>query len=441
MAELQIGIQLRVEIPENGLSINNLLYQIKQIIPKIFFGILEAILSAVEQRRIERLQESAPGRYVRNGLRPQPRQLQTAFGKFGYRMARVLDKDTGHTFCPLLGEIGLAAYQRTSEASAEGGIGLVCHVSYRKSVKEVDRILGTGMSRSTLHRQTQRFGQQQCGWPDMKRLGYRFLMVDGTKVRLQQKGKDGIKSRKVEMRWALASVDEHQQFDLVGIWIDGSWKQVRQDLERRLDYGKLEVLFSDGGPGIEENLIRSGMRCQRCVWHAKRDFPYVLYADQVKKPQQGPLKQAMDSIELMKLTKAKLEKISPAEAQRVLDLADKTKQGFVQLLEVLPEDTYPHARTYIQNLASQVTTFFDFWLQHKVWIPITTNAIENAFSQVKNRIWAVGKRWSEHGLMNWLKVVVYKVFYPQSWDRVWEQYLGLDPRLRITITGVSYQWI
>lgn len=413
----------------------------KQSISKIYFGILKAILSAVEQRSIERLQESAPGRYVRNGLRAKPRQVRTAFGKFHYRLARVLDKHTGHTFCPLPGEIGLDAYQRTVEASGEGGSGLVCHVSYRKSVKEVDRMLGTQMSKSTVHRQTQRFGNQQCGWPDMQRINYRFLMVDGTKVRLQQRGKDGMRSKKGEMRWALASVDEKQPFELVGIWIDESWKHVRQDLERRLNYDKLEVLFSDGEPGIEENLLSSGMRCQRCVWHAKRDFPYILYADQVKKSQQGPLKQTLDSIELMKVTKAKLEQLGSAEAEHVSLLANKTKEGFSQLLEVLPEDRYPHARRYIQNLSSQVTTFFDFWLEHKVWIPMTTNKIENAFSQVKNRIWAVGKRWSERGLMNWLKVVVYKVFYPQSWDNIWEKYLGLDPALRITITGVSYQWI
>ena len=68
-------------------------------------------------------------------------------------------------------------------------------------------------------------------------------------------------------------------------------------------------------------------------------------------------------------------------------------------------------------------------------------AIESAFSQVKNRIWAVGKRWSESGLMNWLKVVVHKVFYPDSWDRLWAKYLGLDSNLKIDLLEVCYQWV
>ena len=121
-------------------------------------------------------------------------------------------------------------------------------------------------------------------------------------------------------------------------------------------------------------------------------------------------------------------------------LAEKTKQGFGELIEALPKDKYPKARAYIENLAKDATTFFDFWFEHKVWIPLNTNAIESAFSQVKNRIWAVGRRWSEPGLMNWLKVVVHKVFYPDSWDQLWAKYLDLDSNFKINLLGVRYQW-
>ncbi len=43
---------------------------------------------------------------------------------------------------------------------------------------------------------------------------YRFLMVDGTKVRLQ--GPKGIDLCRVDMRWALASVEENKPFESVG---------------------------------------------------------------------------------------------------------------------------------------------------------------------------------------------------------------------------------
>jgi len=440
MAELQIELKLKVQIPKNGLKINNLLYQLRKFMAQLFFAILRAIFSAMEQKAIEALKASFPGRYVKNGLRAKPRQIRTAYGTFGYRLARVLDKETGKSFTPLSQAMGLPAYRRHMVESGEGGIGLVCHLSYRKSVKEIDRILGTDMSKSTLHREVQRFGREMCRWPDMKNIPYRYLMVDGTKVRLQEVDAKG-HGKKVEMRWALASLGEQEKFELVEIWIDKSWKQIRADLGDRLNYSKLEVLFSDGEAGIEENLLDAGMRHQRCLWHGKRDFPYVLYADRLKKAEQEPLKAKLKSIPTMNLTQAGLERLGADDFPKVEQLAEKTRQGFEQLIEVLPEDKYPRARVYIKNLARDVTTFFDFWLDNRVWIPLTTNAIESAFSQVKNRIWAVGKRWSESGLMNWLKVVVQKVFYHDSWDRLWAKYLDLDSTRKIDLLGVRYQWI
>lgn len=77
------------------------------------------------------------------------------------------------------------------------------------------------------------------------------------------------------MRWALASEEVRRWVEPVGFWVDKDWKFIREDLEKRLDYSKLEVLFSDGGPVIEFNLLAEGMRSQRCVWHGKRDFAFL----------------------------------------------------------------------------------------------------------------------------------------------------------------------
>ena len=439
MAEINIDLKLNITIPENGIKINNLLYQLRKFMATIYFGILKAVCSAMEEKTIAELKESSPQRYVRNGRQGSHRQIRTAYGVFQYQMARVLDKETGKTLTPLPESIGLPRYCRHVPETGEGGIGLVCHLSYRKSVKEIDRILGTDMSKSTLHRQVQEFAQDMCDWPDLKEVPYRFLMVDGTKVRLQAVGQKG-HAKKVEMRWALASLGEKKKFHLVGIWIDHSWKQICLDLGTRLNYSNLEVLFSDGGAGIEENLLDPWMRHQRCLWHGKRDFPYILYADQVKKTEQEPFKDKLKSIPAMKLKQSDLEELTAEELPKVKELAEKTEQGFKELLEVLPEDKYPTARTYIENLSKKVITFFDIWFTEKVWIPLNTNAVESAFSQVKNRIWTIGKRWSEPGLLNWLKVVVKKVFFPHSWTQLWNEYLEVDPNLKFSLIQVNHQW-
>ena len=74
----------------------------------------------------------------------------------------------------------------------------------------------------------------------------------------------------------MASQGPLHPFEPVGFWVDKGWDEIRKDLEKRINYGKLEVLFSDRGPGIKENLRAEGMRLQRCLWHEKRDFPIIL---------------------------------------------------------------------------------------------------------------------------------------------------------------------
>jgi len=134
--------------------------------------------------------------------------------------------------------------------------------------------------------------------------------------------------------------------------VDKDWKFIRQDLEKRFDYGKLEALFSDGGPGIEENLLSYGMRHQRCVWHGKRDFIILLYQDGAKKEEQEPFHALMKEILLFSLRKDLLEEVLPPEKEIVVELVEDIKQGFDNLIKALDPQKYPKARTYIENFAS-----------------------------------------------------------------------------------------
>jgi len=297
------------------------------------------------------------------------------------------------------------------------------------------------MPHTTLWRYFQVFAQTICLWPDLKKIPYRFLMVDGTKVCLQEENEEGTLSRQVEMRWAVASLGENKPFEPIGFWIDKNWEHIAKDLKERLNYSRLEVLFSDGGKGILENFLEEGMRHQPCILHGKRDFPFILYMDKLKKPKQEPFTDKLSSIPAMNLSKAKLESITPEDKPRIKELSEKTKQGFKELLEMLDEKRYPHARTYIENFSMQVTTFFDWWLATGEWLPLTTNAIESKFSQVTNRIKSIGKRWSEQGLLNWLMVSMNKIFYPGMWSKIWEKYLGLDHSVEINLVQVSYSWV
>lgn len=172
MAEIRIDLRLIVEVPEKGIKINNLLYQLKKFMAEIFHRILRSIFSAVEEEAIGKLKREFPKRYVKNGRQGSERQIRTVYGLFRYKLARVHDKEANETLTPLSEAIGLPRYGRHVKETGEGGIGLVCHLSYRKSAKEIDRILGTGMSKSALHRQVQEFSQNMCDWPDLRKVPY-----------------------------------------------------------------------------------------------------------------------------------------------------------------------------------------------------------------------------------------------------------------------------
>jgi len=44
-----------------------------------------------------------------------------------------------------------------------------------------------------------------------------------------------------------------------GLFVNQSWAEVRRELERLIDYERLEVLISNGEPGVEA-LLRERMR-------------------------------------------------------------------------------------------------------------------------------------------------------------------------------------
>jgi len=101
MTEIQIDLKLSIKIPQEGIKINNLLYQLRKFMAELYFRILKAIFSAVEEKAIARLKEVSPRRYVRNGRQRNHRQIRTAYGLVRYQMARVWDKEIHKTLTPL----------------------------------------------------------------------------------------------------------------------------------------------------------------------------------------------------------------------------------------------------------------------------------------------------------------------------------------------------
>ena len=438
MDELEIRIVLRYSVPENDLTINGLLRGLEEDKDFLMRCLIEAILNALEEKAIAEYKAGEPGRYFGNGRQPRARKFITSFGAVRYKLAQIYDKNRGRIFCPLMRKLAIFPYKQYQRESLEASVGQVIHLSYRLASKEVARIRGCAPSKSTLHRVVQELAEDYGQWPSFSHRPFKFLMVDGTKVGLQEQG---FSLGKADMRWALASEGVGRRFEPVGFWVGKDWAFIRQDLEKRLDYGKLQVLFSDGGPGIEDNLLSEGMRQQRCLWHGKRDFPILLFQDGLKKQEQAPFRKLLEEIPLFWLSQEVLEKVLPPEKEVIVELVEEIKKGFQKLIDALDPERYPKARTYLINFSQNVLLVFDCWLEGKGWIPLTTNAIESAFSRIVNRVKRIGRRWSEQGLINWLLIALRKIYQPRLWEKLWEQYLNAHQQLTLTEMKVAYAWI
>lgn len=438
MREIKINLTLRFKIPESDFNVNGLLIGLKKSSSPIMLSILKVLLMAIENESVQQIvSNDSHGRYSLNG-RQRARTLKTSFGDLRYSFAQLTDNRLHQTIVPLREKLKIPKYKRYLDEMMEPAVGLAVHLSYARAAQETERILNHTASRWTVWRRLQNFSDKCCGFGNLKDIPYAFLMPDGTKVHLQGSGAKEIGQK--ELRWAAASTGVGQPFDIVGVWVNKSWETIAKDLKRRLDYDKIEVLISDGGPGIE-NLLAEGMRHQRCIFHGKRDFPYILYQNGLKKKDQTPFRELFEANPTMGISKAYLEQLSEKDKDKVKEICERTEENFQELIAMLDADKYPKARIYIQNLSESVSTFFNWWLNSGEWIPFTSNIIENRFSQVKNRIKRIGRRWSDVGLLKWIMVAIKKLFTPCYWEDFWSQFLDLNRPMNLTFLKADYQWI
>ena len=438
MDDLEISIVLRYRVPKKGLTFNGLVRGLDRDKDVLMRAVLEEILRALEEKAIMDYTSQAPDRYARHGSQPNHRKLMTSFGEIRHRLVQLQDKQRGTVFCPLVKELHITPYKQYQGEALEAAVGQAVHLSYRLGARETQRIKGFGPTKSTLWRSVQELARARGDWPPLKHRKFKFLMVDGTKVRLQRQGES---LGKAELRWAWAAEEIRGDFELVGFWVDQDWGTIRRDLSQRLEYRRLRTLFSDGGPGIAENLLSGTMDHQRCLWHGKRDFFCLLFQDGYSKAAQEPLRELVEVNPLFSLKQGDLEQLTASDRPLVTRLVRAIKRCFRELLEVLPAERYPKSRTYIENFYRHSLLFFDYWLEGKGWIPMTTNIVESAFSRIVNRVKRVGRRWSEEGLINWLKIAFRKIFHPALWRKLWREYLRLNKSLTLTMLKVDYQWI
>jgi len=394
-------------------------------------AVLKEILKVLEEKAIVDYTGHRPEQYARRESQPNHRKLMT--GEFCPCVVQLQDKQEGAFFCALDKELQITNYKQYQGEALEAAVGQAVQLSYRMEALETRRIKRIGPTKSNLWRGVQELARARWDWPPLKEWKFKFLMVDGTKVRLQRQGESLVKA---ELRGACAAEEIRGDFELVCFWVDQDWGTIRRDLSQRLEYPQMQTLFSDGGQGGAENLLSGTMNHQRCFWHWKRDFFCLLFQGGYSKAVREPLRERAEGNALISLKQGDLKQLRTSDRPLAIRLARDIERRFREFLKALQAEKHPKSRSYIENFYSHSLLFFDYWLEGKGCVPITTNIVKSAFSLIVKRAKWVAHRWSEDELINWLKIAFRKIFHQALWQELWREYLRLNKLLTFKMLKV-----
>ena len=434
--QLEMTLELDIKITDGPMNINGIIKAVHLYQNELGMTIIREILETIDRRASSEAEERFPLRYRNKGY--STRQFRTPMGKIEVRFTKFIDSWDGHACMPGKQALEVPAYKRWLPWCLTPAVGLLAKISFARSSAEASRLQGDAPSKSTIHRRLEDLVGNGDFSPNLRKRWFRYLMVDGTGARFQDRQKKGEPLfYEGELRFAFAAVKEDSPFELVGMWIQKEWRECAKELYSRMNTDRLEALICDGGPGIEDAFLLPGMRPQRCQWHGKRDLSFILYADGARKAEQKEFMAAFDAIPLTGLRKKDVENLRVEDGEQLTALRQKTLHSFCDLHFFLQSKGYHKAAVYVSNLAKPFVSFIDHLLETGKIIPTTSNIIEGKISLFKNRIKAIGKRWSEPGLLRWLAIAVKKLLPEFNWNTLWDNITGNPLPVEIKLALVT----
>ena len=432
--EYEIKLEINVKIQENELNINGLIKAMHDF-SKFVLGreMLSMLIHAMDRQVCEKVRRDSEGTFENRGYRD--RTIQSTMGRIPLRFLKLRNRDSGAVSCPGLELLDCPAYARWPKSLLVNAAGMLPFMSYRQSSAEHLEQHGTGPAKTTVHRRLQELVGTGDYRPNLCKRNFKYLLVDGTGAKFQDRSENCFYSG--EVRFAYASTGDGRPYELVGLWVGKDWKACADELYSRMSTGQLEVLICDGEEGISSAFLRPHIRHQRCQWHALRDLSYILYADDLKKPEQEPIISAFKSIPMVGCTQLDFEELTGESISTVKKIRNEIVKSLKDLAASTIEQGYPTAGTYLQRLAEPFVTCLDHYIDTGNIIPITSNIIERQIGLFKNRYSRIGKRWSEQGLIRWFAIAIRKLLPQFDWKESWKEFYGSKDSVKLELSVCS----
>jgi hypothetical protein len=447
--EITIALQFKVAIGE--VTLNEIVYRLKELRDDLMLRILEQILIGYDDLICERLSQTriypskarkglgrhfkrgdpearlCRGRKVRKrGYRRNLRQLSTVFGKLRLPIRVVECCKCGTFYSPLLSALKVGRYARRESNFEHEVIEAVIDTNYRRLIdgRSIDISLG-GIHNLVVGSDVDQVYQEPVSLENLS-----GILADGTGLK-QYRGRKG------ELR-AVIGVTNAGRVEPLGMFTNTEWSDIEQMIKARIKEAEpYNIPFVyDGEPGLDD-FLADVAESQRCTWHGPRGLYHALWEDGLKKKDSQPAIDKIKHLIGIELPEGDFEILKEEDKEPVKTQYNASKAQIQELIETFRQRGYTHGASYLENLSDRLFTHIEMWLKSGVIAPKTISLLERVFREVGRRLKKIAWGWCDKAATKLSKMILLKQYSCSKWEKYWKQKLGIEDHFDIQIASIK----
>lgn len=446
---MKVQIDLGFNWKVGKLGLNELVYRVDELAPKIITQVLEQLAGAYQDEVVECLSlgdsseeraglgkhevKGQPGvlcrcrRVKRKGFRWHRRCINSKYGTLRVPLQIVECLGCGKRYSPLLEALKIEPYERHEDVLEKAVIDAVIDTNYRRLIEghSLDVSLGG------VHNFVAGSDIDELLGEELELDRYRAVLADGSGLK-KMGGKKG------EMR-VLVGITASGCLEPIGSWVDTSWEEIERQTRSRIktDPQQPPLLLYDGEPGLEHFLAGAVRAPQRCTWHAPRGLYHAMWEDGHGKKDTRSHQEKLAKIVAVEIPEGDYDQLSPDAIEAVREKYRDAKKDMNDLIEVLHQKNCPNAVEYLKNLLKGLYHQVDMWLATGIIAPKTTSRLERLFRELARRLKRIAWGWSDRVVTNLSKMIMIKQYRPELWKQYWLKKMGIDGHFEIRIHKVA----
>ena len=449
--EQEISIALRFKLAIGEVTLNEIVYRLKEFRDDLMLRILEEILKSYDDLICERLSQTriypskarkglgrhfkrgdpdgrfCRGRKVRKrGYRRNLRHVSTVFGQLKLPVRVVGCCTCGAFYSPLLSALKVGRYARRESNFEHEVIEAVIDTNYRRLIdgRSIDISVG-GIHNMVVGSDVDQVYQEPVSLEDLS-----GIMADGTGVK-QYRGRKG------ELR-AVIGVTTAGRVEPLGTFTNTEWSDIERTIKERIKEAEpYNIPFVyDGEPGLDD-FLADVAETQRCTWHGPRGLYHALWEDGLKKKDSQPAIDKIKHLIGIELPEGDFELLKEEDKEPVKTQYDASKAQVQELIATFRQRGYTHGASYLENISDRLFTHIEMWLKSGVIAPKTISLLERVFREVGRRLKKIAWGWCDKAVTKLSKMILLKQYSRDKWEEYWKHKLGIEGHFHIEIASVE----